>query len=274
VQFSIDNGFTYEERDYYDDYHLEKLNPSLSDKSAVYLTSDFDVGQVNFLRVHKLIYKLDSLSINSNSEINFFTHIFHMSPNLKHLKLLAYDSSSIINLLRLIPTKNITKLYCKATEIHHSFLIDLAQIIPQIQELTLLYIYFYEYSIKPYEERKRRTKFLTAKVAVDQVEIYFKELIHAYLYLLPFYDEDTEIDEAHKQLKIWLNQGEQKTKFYSSYELHPRHKYDQGWLDDPFDDGSSIVADYCLYVSPERKDEIVTKRKMLNSDLRSSDDEM
>ncbi len=48
----LDNGFTYEEPDYYDDYHLQKLNPSLFDKSAVYLISDFDVGQVNFLRVH------------------------------------------------------------------------------------------------------------------------------------------------------------------------------------------------------------------------------
>jgi len=44
--------------------------------------------------------------------------------------------------------KHITKLHCDISEFHHSFLIDLAQIISYFRELTLEYTHFDEYFIE------------------------------------------------------------------------------------------------------------------------------
>jgi hypothetical protein len=50
-----------------------------------------------------------------------------------------------------------------------------------MRELTLEPMHFPEYPIKYHQKRKIDKKVLTAKVAIEHVQIYFKELIHLYV---------------------------------------------------------------------------------------------
>jgi hypothetical protein len=234
-------------------YHRSKDTRSLS---VLNFQVGRDLSNINFSKLIKLIYQL-SYNLNQK-EIDLLNNFLCISPNLNCLELSASNSQTFIELLKLIPTKNITKLYCNIPEFHHSFLIELSQIIPHIRELTLKYIHFNEYFMKDRRTYKDAligkmaiyTEAVTAKMAIEHVQLYYKELIHLYLYMQSFSDTDDEIFRAHKRLHKWLQDKEQQTRFYSIYR--PNNEYDENISMKDEDDFFSHERrhPFCLYVSP------------------------
>ncbi len=78
----LEDAVDHEKRDSYDYYFRSKENQSLFDKTTLNFTADFDFSKVNFLKLHKLIYRLSTRSFNFNNEITSLNNIFLMSPNL------------------------------------------------------------------------------------------------------------------------------------------------------------------------------------------------
>jgi hypothetical protein len=162
-----------------------------------------------------------------------------------------YDSRAIIKLLKLIPTNNITKLQCQDFSFHSSFLIDLVQIIRHIRELTLEHVEYKADLIEHRGKNKTYKKVLTAQIAITHVQLYYKDLMHLYLYMSSFSERDNKICKAHKQLQTWLNGKKQQKKFYISCQRH-RRNYEHRWNDDDNYDYPRYI-DNCIYIYRQRK---------------------
>ncbi|CAF1116444.1 unnamed protein product [Adineta ricciae] len=210
---------------------------------------NYDNLSTDFIKLHKLTYGLSSESFDlTHDNINTLNQLIVLLPNLKALKLNGNNSQTIIEVLKLLCTKRLTKFHFNTSKFHHSFLIDLAQIIPHVRELRLEDIHFSKYHADYSINRKIYRKVLTATVAIEHVQRYYKELMDLYLYMLPFNYTDKEMCKANQQLQEWLNGAKQQDGFYSIYTIH--QNYYQSFLSNYDSDIYQKSFPYCLYVSP------------------------
>lgn len=116
-----------------------------------------------------------------------------------------------------------------------------------MRELRLETIDFNAHEVECGGNKKRR-KILTVTMAIEDVLVYFKQLIHFYVYMSPFSYMDKQMNKAHQQLQQWLTDQGQSKRFYSIYRIHQSY-YEGAVSTDDYDIYKKSFP-YCLYIAP------------------------
>ncbi|UJR18278.1 hypothetical protein I4U23_005181 [Adineta vaga] len=191
-----------------------------------------------------------NIDVQSNSKVNKFTYRLslesihndiHLLTNLTSLKLIGNNSQKMIEILKFLPTKHLRKVHFNLLNYHQSFLIDLVTIISHIRELRLENLTF----ISDDDQMKNVLSVITA---LKHIEIYFKELIHLYIYMTPFSYLDKKMFQINQEFQQWLNDEQQSKRFYSIYRIH--QSYEKCSLSNEDYCIYQKTFPYCLYVSP------------------------
>ncbi len=66
---------------------------------------------------------------------------------------------------------------------------------------TVLILHMYPYFMEHHENTKIDKEFLLAKISIEHVQFYYKELINFHLYIPSFYITNDEIYRVHKTIR-------------------------------------------------------------------------
>ena len=184
--------------------------------------TDFSSGELDFSfqlpNLNKIWYRSPLPTASTSDEIKFFSKLLNQAKKLEELDLSTVTSLQMLELLNQLTAlslKNITRLICRvATDYHPAFLLELAQILPQLK-----YLYLYDLLHMMEEAINDGNEFLTAAIAMAQIKIHFRNLIHfEILHSNAAYEHRAQ---EHEALKQRLNSSGAENVYYSS-DANPR----------------------------------------------------
>jgi hypothetical protein len=141
-----------------------------------------------------------------------------VSPNLDCLEFKHEESRHIIDFLKQNnrqQLKRIKKFKCNC-KVHDSFLMDLAQLLPNLQYLSLN-------DTKHYNNNHRNGK-LELETAIDQARRFFTQLIHFNIASL-FVSKCRKRRES-KRLRKWFRKQSESDLFFTNYEYFGPNTYE------------------------------------------------
>jgi hypothetical protein len=178
-------------------YHLQQeelfnvvsltFGPGIPLVPSRYLDIPYKLSNLRYLSYHAWSY---------SNELEFFSKLISLSPNLSFLEFNLIDPLDILDLLKYI-SYSLTKidhLKCRCSQLFHlPFLTKLAQILPHLKHVDL------EAAI--IDNHNQNDKLQLLKETIVQIRHCFKDIIHLNLCVKI---ENNERQEMYEQLKLWF----------------------------------------------------------------------
>ena len=146
--------------------------------------------------LHYLSYRARIPDNSQSNQLEFFSKLISLSPNLTSLEFGSIDPLDILDLLKYTPypLTKINRLKCGCSQLFHlPFVTKLAQILPHLKRVYL------EATI--IDNHNQSDKLELLKETIIQTRQCFKDMIHLDLCINI---ENSERQQMYEQLKLWL----------------------------------------------------------------------